>query len=170
LRVVIDPCARRVLYVDERQDNLAFGLSNQTFKTDDATLKSALVGSWIVPPDRWLIKPGDPGAEPDINLRIVQSFRADGSGLTQVYKDGACTVPDRSVAFTWSVSGGALTIRPAKADPEAFLLDETSKSVGIALDEKPDRLADFAPNHKSYGLLNRAAKCGWPDNLQIGNY
>ena len=116
------------------------------------------------------IKPGDPGAQPDINLRIVQIFRADGSGITQVYQDGACTVPDRSVDFTWSMKSGVLTVRPAKSDPDAFLLDESSQSIGIALGTRPDRLMDFAPDHQHFGLLNRAPKCGWPDNLQIENY
>jgi hypothetical protein len=169
LRLVIDPCAHRVLHVDERQDNALYFLFADAFRTDDATLQSALVGSWIVPPDAWIIKPDDPGAQPDINLRIVQSFRADGGGLTQVYKDGACTLPDRSVAFTWSVRDSVLTLQPAKSDSDAFLL-ESPHRVGIALDEKPDRMAIFAPDQKSYGLLNRAPHCGWPDNLQLRNY
>jgi len=164
LSVVIDPCARRVLYVEERSFVSSL-LGDDNIKTDDPTLKSALIGSWIVPPGSWLIRVGEPAAQPDINLRIVQSFRADGSGLTEVYKDGACTIPDRSVAFSWSVNGGVLTVHPAKVDPDAFLM--LSEMLGIALDQKPDRLLVYAPDHKHFGLLNRAPRCGWPDNLEL---
>lgn len=164
LRMVIDPCSRRVVYANARQDNVMILPDVDRFTTDDATLKKALVGSWIVPPESWLLKPDDPATEPDINLRIVQSFQDGGGGLTQLYKDGACTVPDRSAAFTWRVSGGVLTIAPAKNDGDAFLL-LAPRPIAIA-PIKPNQLAFFSQDRKSYGLLNRAPRCGWPDNLE----
>ena len=162
LVVVLDPCEHNVVYAEERSSIVVTAHRVPKENSDDAA-KSGLVGSWIVPGDFWFSAVDDPEKAPTNAMRVVESFRADGTGTARLYKDAACTIPDKSDAFTWNVRNHVLTVTAANGgrDNGVLIIGPDKLDVG-GIDRNV--IVFYSQDHKLEGRFLKGSTCGWPAN------
>ena len=115
---------------------------------DDASLKKLLVGTWTSDPN-------DPGNDIErkadkLHLYGTVHYAADGTGITEIRKEGWCGPLIRRLEFRWDVKGGTLL---------SYLQQATLEDKIISLS---DNRASFISADAGQGRENRVKVSG-PD-------
>lgn len=95
----------------------------------DKELKTALVGSWVNPPD----------SDSDLVLPARQIFHHDGTTLLYVYATPECRVPAAAFEGRWSVVDGMLITQITRSShPHLVAVGHIEQVAIVALE--PDRV------------------------------
>lgn len=96
----------------------------------DTDLKTALVGSWVTPPD---------GNADKSLIPSRQIFHDDGTTLLFIYATAECRIPAAAIEGRWTVKDGVLSTRvTGTTDPRLIAIGQIQTVVIVSVE--PDRV------------------------------
>lgn len=102
----------------------------------DTELKTALIGSWVTPPD---------GNADKVPVPSRQIFQDDGTTQLFIYATAECRIPAAAIEGRWTIKDGVLSTQvTGTTDPRLIAIGQIQKVVIVSVEQ--DRVVFDADN------------------------